>query len=46
MSGSFVVSDEYCLNKRILGEPSQTVIIMGENGYKCSYDCKLNNNTL
>ncbi len=42
MSGSFCVNDEYCLNKRIIGEPSQTVVVINDKGVKCLYDCKLN----
>lgn len=42
MSGSFCVNDEYCTDKRIIGEPSQTVCVMGSRGMKCAYDCVLN----
>jgi len=41
MSGSFCVNDSYCTGIRVVGEPSQTVSIIDDNGLKCIYDCKL-----
>jgi len=40
-SGVFVNYDEYSTNHRYVGEPSQTVTIVGEKGLVCAYDCKL-----
>ena len=40
-SGSWVTHDEYCTNHRFTGEPSQTVTIVGDKGFLCAYDCKL-----
>jgi len=41
MSGSFCVNDSYCTGIRVIGEPSQTVTIVGDRGFICSYDCVL-----
>lgn len=40
-SGSWVTHDEYCTNHRYAGETSQTVSIIGDKGFLCAYDCKL-----
>lgn len=42
MSGSFCVNDSYCTGIRVIGEPSQTISIVGDKGLMCVYDCKLN----
>ena len=37
-SGSLCGSgDEYTRQKRLTGEPSQTVLVVNENGIKCHY---------
>lgn len=40
-SGTWVTNDEYCNNHRYVGEPSQTVSIIGDKGLVCAYDVKL-----
>ena len=40
-SGVWVTHDEYCTNHRYSGETSQTVTIIGEQGFICSYECGL-----
>lgn len=37
-SGSFVGMDDYCIQKRIFGNPEQMVIVANENGAQCFYD--------
>jgi len=37
--GVFVNFDEYSTNHRYVGEASQTVTIIGEQGFICAYDC-------
>ena len=37
--GVFVNFDEYSTNHRYVGEASQTVTIVGEQGFICAYDC-------
>lgn len=41
MSGSMMGMDDYCVEKRIYGEPEQLVCIVNENGLKCAYDVNL-----
>ena len=40
-AGSFLGMDEYCVQKRIYGEPEQMVCVCDENGIRCYYDIKL-----
>lgn len=40
-SGCWSVNDEYCTNKRLIGKPSQTVTIIGKQGFINAYDCNL-----
>lgn len=42
MAGSFLGMDDFCISKRIYGEPEQIVCVCDENGIRCSYDIKLN----
>lgn len=42
MSGSFVGLDDYCVQKRLYTEPSQTVCVCDEDGVRCLYNVKLN----
>lgn len=37
MSGSFLGCDDYCISKRIISKPSQTVCVCDEDGIKCLY---------
>lgn len=41
MAGSFLGTDEYCVQKRIVGEPEQLVCVVDGNGLVCSYDISL-----
>lgn len=41
MSGSMQGVDDYCVAKRIFGQPEQLVCICDEKGLKCSYDIVL-----
>lgn len=41
MAGSFLGMDEYCVSKRIFGEPEQLVCVVTEDGVECSYDVAL-----
>lgn len=41
MSGSIMGMDDYCIEKRIYGEPEQLVCIVNEKGLKCAYDVNL-----
>lgn len=41
MSGSVMGMDDYCIEKRIYGEPEQLVCIVNEKGLKCAYDVNL-----
>lgn len=41
MSGSFVGMDDYCVQKRIVGDPEQTVCICDDTGIICHYDVPL-----
>lgn len=38
MAGSFLGMDEYCVSKRIVGQPEQLVCVCDDNGIVCSYD--------
>jgi predicted phosphodiesterase len=38
MSGSCMGVDDYCIEKRIFGEPQQLVCICTDKGVKCTYD--------
>lgn len=39
-SGCFSGDDNYCLNKRLHGTPSQTISVITESGLDCLYDVK------
>lgn len=41
MGGSFLGMDEFCVQKRIVGEPEQIVCVVDGNGLVCSYDVAL-----
>lgn len=41
MAGSFLGMDDYCVQKRIYGEPEQMVCVCDENGIVCHYDIPL-----
>lgn len=41
MSGSFVGMDDYCVQKRIVGQPEQTVCLCDDTGIICHYDVAL-----
>ena len=41
MAGSFLGMDDYCVSKRIVGEPEQLVCICNDSGIRCAYDIKL-----
>lgn len=41
MAGSFLGMDDYCVSKRIYGEPQQLVCVCDETGIRCSYDVNL-----
>jgi len=38
MSGSLMGLDDYCIEKRIFGQPQQLICVCDETGVKCSYD--------
>lgn len=40
-AGSFLGMDEYCVQKRIYGEPEQMVCVCDDSGIRCYYDIKL-----
>lgn len=42
MAGSFLGMDDYCVTKRIYGEPQQLVCVCDAGGIRCSYDVNLN----
>lgn len=42
MAGSFLGMDDYCVTKRIYGEPQQLVCVCDASGIRCSYDVNLN----
>lgn len=41
MAGSFLGMDDYCVQKRIYGEPEQMVCVCDSEGIRCSYCVKL-----
>lgn len=41
MAGSFQGMDEYCVQKRIVGTPSQMVCVCDDHGILCHYDISL-----
>ena len=41
MGGSFIGTDDYCVQKRIYGHPSQMVSVVDADGVRCSYDIDL-----
>lgn len=41
MAGSFLGMDDYCVTKRIFGEPEQMVCVCDAHGIRCYYDIKL-----
>lgn len=41
MSGSFVGMDDYCVQKRIVGQPEQTICLCNHSGIFCHYDVAL-----
>lgn len=41
MAGSFLGMDDYCVQKRIYGNPEQLVCICNSNGIECSYSIPL-----
>lgn len=41
MAGSFLGMDDFCVSKRIFGEPEQLVCVCDETGIVCSYCVKL-----
>lgn len=43
MAGSFMGMDEYCVKKRIYGEPQQSVLVVGNDGVECVYDVVFDN---
>lgn len=38
MAGSFMGTDDYCIQKRIYGRPQQMACVCGEDGIVCHYD--------
>jgi len=45
MAGSFEGMDEYCVEKRIFGEPEQMVCVCDEDGIVCHYNISMKVNT-
>lgn len=41
MAGSFLGMDDYCVTKRIFGEPEQMVCVCDAHGIRCYYNIKL-----
>ena len=41
MTGSFLGMDDYCVQKRIVGDPEQMVCVCDETGVVCQYDIPL-----
>jgi len=41
MAGSFLGMDDFCVSKRIYGQPEQMVCVCDHTGIRCSYDIKL-----
>ena len=42
MAGSFLGMDEYCVRKRIVSDPEQSVSVCTDRGILCTYPVKLN----
>ena len=42
MAGSFQGMDQFCVEKRIVGQPEQMICVCDENGIRCHYDIALN----
>lgn len=42
MAGSLMGIDDYCITKRIFGNPSQMICVCNESGVDCFYDFELN----
>lgn len=40
-NGAFLCNDEYCINKRLTGEPSQAIIVLNSKEIETIYDVKL-----
>lgn len=40
-SGSFLGTDDYCISKRLFGQPSQIVSVVDDHGILCNYDVDL-----
>lgn len=38
MAGSFLGMDNFCITKRIYGEPQQLICVVTDKGIRCSYD--------
>lgn len=45
MAGSFLGMDDFCVTKRIYGEPEQMVCVCDNSGIRCTYCVNLSNNT-
>jgi hypothetical protein len=41
MAGSFLGMDEFCVKKRIVGQPEQMVLVCNADGILCAYDVPL-----
>lgn len=41
MAGSFLGMDDFCVQKRIVGEPEQLICICDKDGIRCTYDINL-----
>lgn len=41
MAGSFLGMDDFCVSKRIYGEPEQMVCVCDSEGIRCNYNVKL-----
>lgn len=41
MAGSFLGVDDYCISKRIYGQPEQLACVCDESGIRCTYEIKL-----
>ena len=42
MAGTLMGVDDYCIQKRIFGNPSQMICVCNENGVDCFYDFEFN----
>jgi len=40
-SGSMMGMDDYCIEKRILGKPEQSILVCTDKGIRCMYDINL-----